>query len=91
MINLGIVCIVKTDNDLKETTKNSSKQFEYIGYNRCVGLLDGNEWEKWEDKNGYIKIVTERIKLKSGRKVILTKFKKFNNLEIKIFIYQKLI
>lgn len=56
LINLGIVCIVKTDNDLKETTKNSSKQFEYIGYNRCVGLLDGNEWEKWEDKNGYIDI-----------------------------------
>ena len=53
LINLGINCIVKTDNDLKETTKNSSKQFEYIGYNRCVGLLDGNEWKKWE---GYIEI-----------------------------------
>lgn len=53
LINLGINCIVKTDNDLKETTKNSSKQFEYIGYNRCVGLLDGNEWKKWE---GYIAI-----------------------------------
>ena len=56
LINLGIICIVKTDNDLKETTKNSSKQFEYIGYNRCVGLLDGNEWKKWEDENGYIAI-----------------------------------
>lgn len=56
LINLGIICIIKTDNDLKETTKNSSKQFEYIGYNRCVGLLDGNEWKKWEDENGYIAI-----------------------------------
>lgn len=56
LINLGIICIVKTDNDLKETTKNSSKQFVYIGYNRCVDLLDGNEWKKWEDENGYIAI-----------------------------------
>ena len=56
LINLGINCIIKTDNDLKETTKNSSKQFEYIGYNRCVGLLDGNEWKKWEDEKGYIAI-----------------------------------
>lgn len=56
LINLGIICIIKTDNDLKETTKNSSKQFGYIGYNRCVDLLDGNEWKKWEDENGYIAI-----------------------------------
>lgn len=52
---LGIKCIVKTDNDLRETVKNRSQQFEYIGYNRCAELIDN--WKKWEEVNSPIVII----------------------------------
>ena len=87
LINLGIICIIKTDNDLKETTKNSSKQFEYIGYNRCVGLLDGNEWKKWEYENGYIAIdyssSDREDKIKEWKKSNFTQIQKIQQLRNK--------
>ncbi len=42
LIKLGIKVAVKTDNDLKETAKGKSKEFEKSGYKRCMNLL-GND------------------------------------------------
>lgn len=94
LINLGIICIVKTDNDLKETTKNSSKQFVYIGYNRCVDLLDGNEWKKWEDEHGYIAIdyspSDREDKIKEWKKSNFYKIQKIQQLRNKNIYLSKI-
>lgn len=39
---LGIKCIVKTDNDLRETIKQENRVIEAIGYNRCATLAVEN-------------------------------------------------
>lgn len=44
---LGIRSIVKTDNDLRETTKQGTSVVEAIGYNRCVDLaIENFGWQQ---------------------------------------------
>ena len=60
LTSLGISCIVRTDNDLRETVMGESQLFEYIGYNRCASLMD--DWVNWEKlgNQGFIYIPYEK-------------------------------
>lgn len=73
---LGIKCIVKTDNDLRETTKQENRVIEAIGYNRCAGLAVENfGWQQntlWSDT---------RVSTKN-KEILKSEISKHNNVTI---------
>lgn len=42
---LGINCFVKTDNDIKKSTKSNDNKYSLIGINRCLKLLNSKKLE----------------------------------------------
>lgn len=56
---LEIPFAFRTDNDVSTTTIKSIKHWQYLGVNRCLGILDKNKWEHSNIEITRIDILTD--------------------------------